>query len=318
MLVRLKSQEVSDLSTIEEFISGLHLEKVELGDKNILKKLESFNCGDSTKKGVNVAQAMLERFKKYILQDPEKPLIHDMYYAVCDEEDVYLFFSLQSSLVFSTQQVAPSDLKQLKCAYDSAMELEKTGFKEEPEIDDFRVAMDMFEGFEFLGLEKYRKLNDDDLRPIIRMISQIMDIKKNEKQNNIYVDQIIPTIELVNLCKNHSAEMKWNENGFGPALVPTLFWYIILPIIVNVSQQIGCVYVALFAADESAEQSDSKRTLLHYYENAYNFKEDEKLCAVKPYYDWQCIFLCQKINELNQKANQFKQLYLSEPTEDDV
>lgn len=306
------------MPTIEEFISGLQRKKVELGDKELLKKLENFNCGEPDTKGVDVSQAMLDRLRKYILQDPEDPQIHDLYYVVCDENDVYLFFSLQSSLVFSTQQVSPDDLRQLKCAYGSAMELEKTGFKDVPEPDDFRFAMKMFEDFEFLGLEKYRTMNDEDLMPIIRMISQIISIKKNEKQNNIYVDQIIPSIELVNFCKNHSAEKKWIENGTGPALVPTLFWYLILPIIYDVSQKIGCVYVALFAADVSDDESDSKRTLLHYYENAYSFVEDESLCAVKPYYDWPCFFLCQKINVLSQKANQFKQLYLSEPTEDDV
>lgn len=306
------------MPAIETIISGLQCEKVKPGDKELLKKLERFDCGKPDKKGFEVSQAMLDRLRKYILQDTEKPQIHDLYYVVCDDNDIFLFFSLQASLVFSTQQVSPDDLRQLKCAYDSAMELEKTGFKEEPEIDDFRDAMQMFEGFEFLGLEKYRNMDDDELRPIIRMISQIISIKKNEKQNNIYVDQIIPSIELVNFCKNHAAENKWIENGFVPALVPTLFWYKILPIIFDVSQQIGCVYVALFAADVSDDETDGKRTLLHYYENAYSFIEDENLCAVKPYYDWPCFFLCQKIKVLNQKANQFKQFYLSEPTEDDV
>ena len=318
MQIKLKNQEVFDLLTIDEFVSGLKCEKVEVGDKTILHILDSFNCGDPSKKGFCVSQAMLERLRKYILQDPNTPQIHDLYYIVYDANDVYLFFSLQSSLVFSTQQVSPEHIRQLKCAYDSAMDLDQTGFKENPEIDDFRNAMEMFDGFEFLGLEKYRRMNDDELRPIIQMISTIISIKKNEKQNNLYVDQIIPSIELVNFCKNHASERKWIESGFKPALVPTLFWYIILPIIFEVSQKIGCVYVALFAADASDEETDGKRTLLHYYENAYSFVEDENLCAVKPYYDWPCCFLCQKISVLNQKANQFKQLYLSEPTEDDV
>jgi hypothetical protein len=105
------------LPTIEEFISGLQRKKVELGDKELLKKLENFNCGEPDTKGVDVSQAMLDRLRKYILQDPEDPQIHDLYYVVCDENDVYLFFSLQSSLVFSTQQVSPDDLRQLKCAH---------------------------------------------------------------------------------------------------------------------------------------------------------------------------------------------------------
>lgn len=316
------------MSKLEEFVNGLKCTKVECGDELTLKRLETFSCGDTSKKGFYVSQAMLDRLKNYIQQDINNPQIHDLYYVVHDENDVYLFFSLQSSLVFSTQQISPDDLRQLKCAYDSAMELEKTGFKKEPEIEDFRSELKMFDGFEFLGLEKYLKMNDEELGTIIRAISEIIEIRKNETKNNIYVDKIIPSIELVNFCKNHAAEKKWNDFSFGPALVPTLFWYKILPIIYNVSQIIGCVYVSLFAADVSKSEigtdtdiegkTDINRTLLLYYENAYSFVEDDKLCAVKPRYDWPCFFLCQKINVLNKMASDFKHNYLSEPTDDDV
>lgn len=303
---------------LEEYINNLQCITVEPGDNHILQQLESFNCGDLNNKGVQVSSTMLERLKAYIQQDSENPTIHDLYYVICDEEDIFLFFSLQSSLVFSAQQINPDDINQLKCAYESAMQIEETGYKDEPEIIDFRNAMEMLDGFEFLGLEKYHKMNDNELRPIMRMVGKIISYKAVEKQNNLYVDHIIPSIELVNFCKNHNAEKKWIEKGFVPALIPTLFWYKILPIIYEVSKLIGCVYVSLFAADVSDKETDGKRTLLHYYENAYSFVENDNLCAIKPYYDWDCVFLCQEIKTLVQKADQFKKLYLSAPSQDDV
>lgn len=303
---------------LEEYVNDLQCKKVKIGDKHILKQLESFYCGDSNKKGVQVSLTMLERLKKYIQQDSKEPQIHDLYYVICDENDIFLFFSLQSSLVFSAQQINPDDIHQLKCVYESARQIEKTGYREEPEILDFRNAMEMLDSFEFLGLKKYYEMNDNELRPIMSMVGKIISYRATEKQNNLYVDQIIPSIELVNFCKNHNAEKKWIEKGFVPALVPTLFWYKILPIICDVSKLIGCVYVSLFAADVSDKETDGKRTLLHYYENAYSFMENDNLCAIKPYYDWECVFLCQEIKTLVQKANKFKKSYLSALSEDDV
>lgn len=90
------------MPAIETIISGLQCEKVKPGDKELLKKLERFDCGKPDKKGFEVSQAMLDRLRKYILQDTEKPQIHDLYYVVCDDNDIFLFFSLQASLVFST------------------------------------------------------------------------------------------------------------------------------------------------------------------------------------------------------------------------
>lgn len=304
--------------TVEDYISGLQCKKVDIGDQSILGKLNNFDCGCPDKRTTHVSEAMLQRLKDYILQDQEHPTIHDLYYIIFDKEDIFLFFSLQASSIFSTQQAFPNDINQLKFAFDSAMEMEKTGYRDIPEPNDFRIAMGSLEDFAFLDLKSYLERNDEELTTLMHSISKIITIKKSEKQNNIYVDKIIPSIELVNFCKNHKAEQKWFREGFRPALVPALFWHKVLPIISNVSQEIGCVYVVIFAADVSDEKKDERRKLLYYYENAYSFKEDENLCALKPRYDWECIFLCQKIKKLVEKSEQFKRDYLSNPSEDDV
>ncbi len=256
---------------------------------------------------------MLDRLKEYLQSDTKTPKPHDLFYVVHDDSDVFLFFSLQASLVVSLQKASPEDLSQLKCAYHYAKESDVTGYKDRPDIDIFKAEMQMFP-----GLEKYDSLSDEETMSLIDMIAKIISCKQLDMQNNIYVDRIIPSIELVNFCKNHNAEKKWCEIGFKPALGATLFWYKIMPIIKSVSELIGCVYVAIFAADVSEEKTDEKRNLIQYYKHALYFERDPDLCAVKPYYDWRCVFLCQEIKTLVQKAEQFKQLYLSEPTEDDV
>ena len=76
-----------------------------------------------------------------------------------------------------------------------------------------------------------------------------------------------------------------------------IFWDKIVPKFFEVQEIVGCEYVFLFAADLSED-----RTLINYYNVCLKFEIDEEVGTNKPYYDFACAFMCQKLNFL--KKNQ--------------
>lgn len=296
---------------IKDFIKKLKCEKAELGNEAILKALENFDCGNKDDRHYEISCDMLKRFKKHISKEK---VVHDVYYIVWDQKNIFLFFSLQSSLVFSTGNVSPDDISKLKEVYTSS-QIDQTGYKNSPDTDVFIAQLSAFEEL----LNKYDTTNDKEMCDLLRNFEKIMRCRAIDKQNNIYVDRIIPSIELVNFCKNYKNNIEWEKVSEGKYPIgAVLFWYNILPIIKDVSNKIGCVYVSIFAADVSDAGTDDKRKLLYYYENALHFKQDVDLNSIKPYYDWECIFLCQKVSELCKYEKTFKDIFLSGFSEDDV
>lgn len=297
---------------LKEYIESLECVKVRRGDKSLQNALERFNCGDPKDPRSCVAYNMVDRFKKYI--SDETSSFHDLYYIIREKgnEDIILFFSLQASQIFSTKIISPEDISELKNVYEAA-NVDDTGYGGVPDSDSIKAQMEMFE-----ELKRYKEKNPKDFDDFLQLLVQMMECKAQDKQNNLYVERIIPSVEMVNFCKNSDADRKWHENGFMPAMGATLFWYKILPIIENVGKLIGCTYVSLFAADVDLDDSDKRNNLLAYYQNALWFESKPDLCVLKPSYDWTCVFLCQEIAVLSAHKDEFEKIYLSGVSEDDV
>ena len=301
---------------MEEFIKNLECKKVEPGDTSILEVLDRFNCGNTDSPYHCVSSGMLERFKQYVLGKNKN--IADIYYIVWDHVDVFLFFSLQASLVFSASIIKPENIEKIKVSYRWASE-NNNEFQFTPDVNIFKEQLNIIS--DIMGGSSGIDGCTEDYEKTLKVISDIeniMECKKHDIQSNIYVERCIPSIEMVNFCKNHGLREKWNSANISTPIGATLFWFKILPIIEEVSEKVGCTYVSLFAADVSTGKTDEKSNLLSYYEHALMFVKDENLNALKPRYDWECIFLCQKISELCKKGESFKKNFLSGFTEDDV
>lgn len=70
---------------------------------------------------------------------------------------------------------------------------------------------------------------------------------------------------------------------------------------VEITKEIGCKYIYLFAADKSEEFGDLDiKKLVSYYKSAFKFyeSEDDNLVIVKPDYDADCYGLIQEVNML--------------------
>ena len=122
-------------------------------------------------------------------------------------------------------------------------------------------------------------------------------IEIGQSQNTINVPTCMSAIELRHLCKNENYVMPAEVNiplGFG------IFWEIIVPIIIEITKQVGCKYVYLFAADKTEEQSEFKmKKLISHYKNNFKFSEcDEGMKFVKPEYDNHCYGLIQSVSNL--------------------
>lgn len=299
---------------LKQYIDELECIKIKRGDKSIQSALEKFNCGDPNDPRSCVSCKMVERFKKYILEDTSYPKTHDMYYVIREKnsDEIMLFFSLQASQIFLTQVISPEDISELKWAYNAA-NIDDTGYDRPLDPDNLKGQLGVFD-----NLESYKNKNENEFADFMSQLAKLIECKKQDVQNNIYVDRIIPSIEMVNFCKNKNADKKWRDLGFLPALGATLFWYKVLPIIEKISDTIGCTYVSIFAADVYSRDSDKRQNLLAYYQSALSFESKQELCVLKPHYDWECIFLCQEIGVLSSKKENFESLYLSAVSEDDV
>lgn len=118
----------------------------------------------------------------------------------------------------------------------------------------------------------------------------------HQENNTLAVPNCISAIEIRHFCKNE--QYITNENivvplGFG------IFWETIIPKIISITEEIGCKYIYIFAADKSDVDSSEARKLISYYKSEYKFREcDDELKFVKPDYDEHCYGLIQDVKML--------------------
>lgn len=295
---------------LKEYVDNLACHKVYPGDKEVLNKLTHFECGDSKNLRTNtsdksVPEKMLDRFKDYL---SESKRYHDLYYIIENKSTIFLFFSLQTSQLFDADYILPEDVGKL-CMLTY-------GSKGEDEFTSGMVDLNVFK--DMLGSYGYGHYAEDDVTVCrtFQVMKKIIEAKESDKQHNLFANSTYPCVELVNFCKNTIADQEWRDAGFMPNLGASLFWIKILPIIEQVSNSVGCTYVSLFAADEDL---GGKEKLISYYNQVLFFQSTDKLCAVKPFYDWNCIFLWQEIRELTKRKELFIKEYLIDTnSEDDV
>lgn len=133
----------------------------------------------------------------------------------------------------------------------------------------------------FLGL-----LND------LQTYDWIKQDKRSEpNQKIIRVIEGHSAIELVEFCANDRTKDCWKQYGMAPnRMGEVLFWWFIVPKMLEVGSLVGCEYAFLFAADETPDGY-----LVRYYEDAFHFRKMTNLGTVKPYYDMNCYFMGKRL-----------------------
>ena len=132
---------------------------------------------------------------------------------------------------------------------------------------------------------------------------QTYDWIKKDKRNEpnpmiIRVQEGHSAIELVEFCANDRTKSCWKTYGMEPnRMGEVLFWWFIVPKMLEISQLIGCEYAFLFAADKTPDGF-----LVRYYEEAFHFRKMNHLGTVKPFYDMNCYFMGKRLRTVTDET----------------
>ena len=130
---------------------------------------------------------------------------------------------------------------------------------------------------------------------MLTVLNKEKEAEENEKVSR--VSKTYPGIELVHFCTNDNVKDIWKAYGLNHSLGEVIFWKKIVPKFFEVQKIVGCEYAFLFAADLSED-----RTLINYYDVSLKFEMDVEVGTNKPFYDFTCAFMCQKLADM--KKNQ--------------
>ncbi len=129
----------------------------------------------------------------------------------------------------------------------------------------------------------------------------IEDINIESNRLIIRGEHTYPAIELAHFFRNDNYEIeKWRKAYNMPQIGIIVFWYFVVPKVLEARKYVGCQYLYLFAADDS----DDKK-LINYYADKLKFRTNNEVGTVKPVYDFTCEFMCQEIEPLEGKRLKF-------------
>lgn len=149
-------------------------------------------------------------------------------------------------------------------------------------------------------MEKIRANKGVTKEDIHKLRQQKLDILEElEKEFNADIARVGKTfsgIELVHFCSNSEADDSWENFGLPQLRGTIIFWYFVVPKVLEALKYVGCQYLFLFAADKSKDEK-----LVRYYEDQMNFKRPDELATAKPFYDFTCKFMCHEISSLEKE-----------------
>lgn len=207
-------------------------------------------------------------------------------YLVKDQDgSIALFFSIKCGLLYKNYQ------------YDE-LESDKLDF-----VNMLVQAMSQKDNDTLDNYYNSGMYNDQEMDQLFEIAHNRIDLKLEDKelQDNKYtlkVEECYSAIEIHHFCRNSTYKM--NEQvgvplGFG------LFWEVIVPLVYEIINKIGCKYLYLFAADQTSDEEVKK--LVQYYKNELKFSDVEDMMLIKPYYDKGCLGLVQAVSDLQDNRN---------------
>lgn len=207
-------------------------------------------------------------------------------YLVKDEEGaVALFFSIKCGLLYKKYQ------------YD--------------ELDDDKqefvnLLLDAMQQNDNDTLNNYYQSGiyaDQEMDKLFKIANSRKELKMEEMElqdgeYTLKVEECYSAIEIHHFCRN---SLYAGNKEIGVPLGFGIFWEVIIPLVCEIKDKIGCKYLYLFAADNT---SDKKvRKLVQYYKNELKFSDVEDIMLIKPYYDQGCLGLVQAVSELQYNRN---------------
>ena len=277
-----------------------------------LSILESFVCQRLSSDGDNmrlvdnftnhINDAIAQTLKNEAFEEDESNSI--AYYVVKNADgQILFFFSLKCGLLFD-HFINPDLLSQLQ---KLAKELNDIS-------DDKSLTPEQKRGITEV-MEKIRTnkgiVKEDIHKLRLQKLNILEELEKEFNADIARVGKTFSGIELVHFCSNTNTDELWDSLGFPQLRGTIIFWYFVIPKVMEALKYVGCQYLFLFAADKSKEEK-----LVRYYENQLNFKKPDELATAKPFYDFTCKFMCHEISTLKQEQAEFFANF--NPSPDDV
>lgn len=262
------------IEDVQKFYQSFQCEVLTSSDKN---KSEIQDFSSKIRKN-SLEQYLKERAwesdsngetRVYLIREPEN-------------KQIVMFFSLRCGLAFTTHN--------LDDAYQSLNNIEKAFVQK---IVDSRLKEPA--SYPDKYMESAKKIYPHNWENLLKISERRYETQKEansigDSKSVQKVEACYAAIELQHFCRADNYSIPPDIKlplGFG------LFWEIIVPRIIEITNMVGCEYLYLFAADRSDNPDDKK--LISYYKDSLSFceLEGEGVILLKPEYDNNCMGLLQ-------------------------
>lgn len=277
-----------------------------------LSILESFVCQRLSSDSENmrlvdnfsnhINDAIAQTLKNEAFEEDESNSI--AYYVVKHSDGQILFyFSLKCGLLFD-HFINPELLNQLQKLAKGLKDISDDKLLTPQQKHDITEVMEKIRTNKGIAKEDIYKLR-------FQKIDILDELEKEFNADIARVGKTFSGIELVHFCSNTDTDELWDSFGFPQLRGTIIFWYFVVPKVMEALKYVGCQYLFLFAADKSKEEK-----LVRYYENQLNFRKPDELATAKPFYDFTCKFMCHETSSLELEQAEFFANF--NPNPDDV
>lgn len=271
--------------------------------------LDSFVCERLSSNAVNEnliqsfvskrGASLVSYFRKFGLEEDREG--KTTYYIIkTKENDVLMFFSMKCGALFDPLQ----DVDEVKQDFQRLLILLQAIENANGDGNDAEKAVAILTKYQVgdrISIEDFNKLILRKATGKKQFLQQLFGDKEKEDNDKIFrVQSTHPGIELVHFCTNDNLKEKWRGYGLEHPMGETLYWKFIVPKFFEVQNIVGCEYAFLFAADLSEDGS-----LVNYYDVSLKFQKRKDVGTNKPFYDFCCEFMCQKINTMKKRREDF-------------
>lgn len=214
------------------------------------------------------------------------------YYLVKDEHDNILFyFSLKCGSLYDNY-FNTEVINLLKTLYSDLLERERAILQQQDD-EDIDIINELLE-----KLRSRKGIAKEDLERIKRKTKGSKEFEDFLSDDMDKVGSTFAGIELVHFCSNTNSVWKCPDSH--QKIGSIVFWYFIVPIVLDAMKLVGCEYLFLFAADFTEDEE-----LVNYYKTAMSFSEPKGKKTLMPLYDLSCKLLYQETSELENKRVEF-------------
>lgn len=302
--------------------------------------VERLRCRESNSEDIKtfVQATRGEKLSRYLIENAWEDdfSLSNKVFLVRDKntEEIAFYYALSCGILYTDYNELEKNLStEEKELVDELVEAIRYSHKKNPTQKDLEAA-DIAYGEAIDSIRKKCK-SIERVQILIELSEQIEQLKdekadafeNSKEKNNVYpVKETFPAIDLKFFCRNGSyippIELDFKLGVF-------VFWELIVPHILKISDMIGCKYLYLFAADNTEikeklndtinqfpsfdeeysdelkklENSDEQiaRKLVSYYIKELKFQQISRFSILKPHFDRDCITLLQDISELPEK-----------------